>query len=183
MPDRMMNNRISFLIILFIAITLPAHALDPQFELDPKKLVNKQAGVPKPSEKPVKPSPPATSPKDNISRKPEIRKKTFHLEKAAKKHSSKTVAGKKGAKILGEKKGEDHGFSLFMPPPDSGRTGVENARIVWDQLYPSRNFSMEPLSIKENSYSLDLDPDIYPVIPALDRAKILINTDRKRTRL
>jgi hypothetical protein len=73
-----------------------------------------------------------------------------------------------GKKIAG------HQLALFRGAPGSGNEGIGNARVVWEQLVPAKQSAHDAVSIKGKNYSLDLAPDRFPLFPAADGGKILI---------
>jgi hypothetical protein len=72
-----------------------------------------------------------------------------------------------------------HRLSLFKGVGETGSGGIESARLIWEKLIPSRQLPNEAVSIKGNSYSLELDPDRFPIFPAADGGKILIEASGK----
>jgi hypothetical protein len=67
-----------------------------------------------------------------------------------------------------------HRLSLYKGAGETGNGGIVSARLIWEKLLPGRQPSKEAVSIKGNSYSLELDPERFPLFPAADGGKILI---------
>lgn len=73
-----------------------------------------------------------------------------------------------------DKKIAGHELSLFKGVSETQNEGIGNARVVWEKLVPSKQSAIEAVSIRGNNYSLDLAPDRFPIFPAADGGKILI---------
>ena len=71
-------------------------------------------------------------------------------------------------------KGSGHKFALFKGAPETENEEIGNARIVWEQLLPAKQSAHDAVSIRGKNYSLDLAPDRFPLFPAADGGKILI---------
>lgn len=56
---------------------------------------------------------------------------------------------------------------------------MEAVRKVWDSLLPAPPVASEPVDIRSDSYSLSLDPGRYPVFPAADGGKIVVDREGK----
>jgi hypothetical protein len=72
-----------------------------------------------------------------------------------------------------------HSLSLYKGAGETGDSGIERARLIWGKLLPDRHLPNEAVSIKGSSYSLELDPDRFPLFPAADGGKILIEASGK----
>ena len=70
----------------------------------------------------------------------------------------------------------DHGIALFMHPQGIGPNGLENVKHVWGRFFPAGNWPGESLTIKSNAFSLELDPVKFPMLPAADGGRILIES-------
>jgi hypothetical protein len=69
---------------------------------------------------------------------------------------------------------KNHELALFKGAPETGNEGIGNARAVWEKLIPVKQSAHDAISIRGKNYSLDLAPDRYPLFPAADGGKILI---------
>ncbi|HEX2768027.1 MAG TPA: peptidoglycan-binding protein LysM, partial [Geobacteraceae bacterium] len=78
-----------------------------------------------------------------------------------------------------EKKTVGHRLTLFKGSSQTGNGGVESAKLVWEKLLPGQHLSKDSLSIKGEKYTLDLSPDRFPLFPAADGGKILIEAGGK----
>jgi len=74
----------------------------------------------------------------------------------------------------GHKKSGGHELVLFKRAPEAENGGVENVRVVWEKLVPVTQSAHDAVSIRGNNYSLDLAPDRFPLLPAADGGKIVI---------
>ena len=54
--------------------------------------------------------------------------------------------------------------------------GIRWTRKVWERLLDSGRPEPGPLKIEGRNFSLSLDPERYPVLPAADGGKIVIDT-------
>jgi hypothetical protein len=95
-------------------------------------------------------------------------------EKSGKRPARSAHVYKKGARRAAARENVAHRLSLFKGPPETGGGGVENARLVWDKLLPAQQLTNEAVSIKGNNYALELDPIRFPLFPAADGGKILV---------
>jgi hypothetical protein len=100
-------------------------------------------------------------------------------EKGAKSVSRKGPGVKKTARKPAGREVVGHRLSLFKEAGETGNGGIESARLIWEKLLPSRQLPNEAVTIKGNSYSLELDPDRFPMFPAADGGKILIEASGK----
>ena len=100
-------------------------------------------------------------------------------EKSAKSVSRSVRSAKKGERKPAGREIVAHRLYLFKGPAETGNGGMESARLVWEKLLPARHLSNEAVSIKGNNYSLELDPDRFPLFPAADGGKILIEAGGK----
>ena len=96
------------------------------------------------------------------------------------KVAARTVRSRKRSapKTL-EKKTIGHRLALFKGSAETGNDGVESARLVWEKLLPGQHLSNDALSIKGDNYTLDLSPDRFPILPAADGGKILVEAGGK----
>ena len=149
-------------------------ALDPKFELDTKALGSKKPASSKTAE------PQSGGPTSAVSRK-----KTHSMPR-------QTYRSKKGVQRLSPKLGMKHHRrsreisrtrtaspkSLRQPLGSSaGREeGIRWTRKVWDRLLGPGRPDSGPLKIQGRNFSLSLDPERYPVLPAADGGKIVIDT-------
>ncbi len=92
--------------------------------------------------------------------------------------SGHVVRAARGAKYKRTKptdtKISGQGFALFKRSAETENDGIGNARAVWEKLVPTGQSSHDAVSIRGNNYSLDLAPDRFPIFPAVDGGKILI---------
>lgn len=68
-------------------------------------------------------------------------------------------------------------MSLYKTQVAKGNPGIETVRSVWDQLVPAVA-GEAPLEIKEDNFSLVLDPERYRMFPAADGGRIIIDAER-----
>jgi hypothetical protein len=178
---------LSLSIILGSSLAL---AIDPRFELDPRMLQQKLPPRPTPAS-PAKESAPArsgsgeTSSTDRRNDSP-VRNRPVRSGKAKRlveaRHRGKSMqqaartgrSARKGMLGGAEKRIAGHKLALFKGHAAMGNDGVENARVVWERILPDQHLSHGALSIKGNNYTLDLSPDRFPLFPAVDGGKILV---------
>jgi hypothetical protein len=79
------------------------------------------------------------------------------------------------------KKTLSHGFFLFKRVAATEYDGIANARVAWEHLVPAKPAAHDAVSIRGDNYSLDLAPDLFPLLPAADGGKILIEAGGKLT--
>jgi hypothetical protein len=78
-----------------------------------------------------------------------------------------------------DKKTAGHELALFKRAPETENDGIGNARVVWGKLVPAKQSANDAVSIRGQNYSLDLAPDRFPLFPAADGGKILIEAGGK----
>jgi len=99
--------------------------------------------------------------------------------KSGKRIARTARMAKKGAHRVASREIVSHRLSLFKGPSDAGGGGVESARLVWGKLLPAQPLTKEAVSIKGNNYALELDPIRFPLFPAADGGKILVEAGGK----
>ncbi|HTP64821.1 MAG TPA: peptidoglycan-binding protein LysM [Geobacteraceae bacterium] len=67
-----------------------------------------------------------------------------------------------------------HELTLIRNFPAAANDGIEGIRTVWDKLVPAGKTANGTVSLKGRNYSLELDPVRFPLLPAADGGKILI---------
>jgi hypothetical protein len=185
---------LSLLVLLDGSLAL---AIDPRFELDPSKL--QQKIPPKPPEvtqtkEPA--SPKAGHVETSKKAKPsdaQIINSHKKLIEAKQPDTGKHVVSAKKAKRVdrmdhpvkarmpkpAENRTTGHNLALFKGSPDTVTDGIENAKLVWEKLIPAQKRIDESFSIKEKTYSLNLSPNRFPLFPAADGGKILVEARGK----
>jgi len=68
-------------------------------------------------------------------------------------------------------------FHLDNGAREGGGIRMEAVRQVWDNLLPAPPTLPAPVDIRSDSYSLSLDPGRYPVFPAADGGRIIIDRE------
>lgn len=180
-------------------------ALDPMFELDTKALGGKEQSVPKagepvpkvPAEGISRPKPQtgqsATgSPKrkagarGEIARTPSVRKKAFRsLSAGQRKKSRKTprafsdATARSGVKRTKSSQSATSGMvsQSFRMSAVKGQD-IQWTRDIWDRILQQSRQETAPLVVQGRNFSLSLDPERYPVLPAADGGKIIIDEAR-----
>ncbi len=166
------------------------HAIEPRFELDPALL---RRNLPTPVEKQPEPKPAESI--DAVRAKKAPRRATLSNKRrsgetgrarlSAAKRGSRTVAATRGKKVRRYRvKSADeaadatlkHGMPLFMASPGASGNPVAVARRLWDKLAPEAGGAANSFSVKGTSFSLDLDPERYPVFNSLTGRKIVVET-------
>lgn len=67
-------------------------------------------------------------------------------------------------------------FRMVSVTRNVGNEGLEAIQQVWGRLVPSLGFSgSEPLDYNDRDFSLSLDSERYPTLPALDGGRILLD--------
>ena len=179
-------------------------ALDPMFKLDTKALGGKNQAEPKTSA-PVtqsadegisRPKPRVESPaSEHHNRKPALQNRTVRKPPLRKRINRKSVVRRSkyrrkpdaitGASVqfLGNKGGRaqkvspgqvTHAFRLSTTP----RQDIQRTRAIWDRIFQCGRQDTVPLVVQGRNFSLSLDPDRYPVLPAADGGKIVIDGAR-----
>ena len=73
-----------------------------------------------------------------------------------------------------DEKSVDPGFRFMMRSRETGNEDVENVKLIWEKLIPRRNWPNDAVSIQGKNYSLDLKANSFPLFPAADGGKILV---------
>jgi hypothetical protein len=168
--------------VVFIVIAFAgseSFALNPIFELDTKALGSKEQTPPK-SVTEVSKAPAAIAP----NKKPQTGAGTKRLKVKHRFHgktlrTSKTIAGAKEPSRVKRRslpKTASSGMvvhSFRMAAGSDG--GIKWTRGVWDRIIQPGRHQNDPLVVQGSNYSLSLDPDRYPVIPAADGGRIVID--------
>lgn len=180
-------------------------ALDPMFELDTKVLGGKKQAGPKAGEPmPKAPAEGVSRPKlqtdqsapgrtkrkpgvrGEISRKPSSRRKASGSVSAGQRKKARriprTFSGatvRPGVKRARSSKTAASGVvsQSFRMSAVKGQ-GIQWTRDVWDRILPQDRQESAPLVVQERNFSLSLDPERYPVLPAADGGKIVIDEAR-----
>ncbi len=196
----MTNRPVVFLFIATLSLSVLfdcslSYAIDPRFELDPGMLQQKLPPKTPPVSQTKAPASlkgytggTSDNAKQNVShpmkrrngpiitKRPEAEKHIVSQSSANKTRRGPRLARsvKGGAPKLSENRAVGHRFALFKGSAETVDEGMENARLVWDTLMPVQNRSDKSFSIKEKNYTLDLSPDRFPLFPAADGGKILV---------
>ncbi|TLN03213.1 peptidoglycan-binding protein LysM [bacterium] len=179
-------------------------ALDPMFELDTKTLGGKNQAGPKagepltrePAEGLSRPKPQtdqsaSASPKrkprvrGEIAQKPSGRGKVSRSVSARKRTKGRRFdqpfsgsivrSGVKRAKS--SKKAPAATVSQSFRIPAVKGQDIQWTREVWDRILQQGRQETAPLVVQERNFSLSLDPERYPVLPAADGGKIVIDEE------
>jgi len=70
-------------------------------------------------------------------------------------------------------------FRLHNLHRSDGRGDLTPVRLVWDRLHPAPADAPEGIEIKGENFNLSLDPVRFPVLPAADGGKILLDPGGK----
>ncbi len=159
------------LLLSFFHAGRQANALDPRFELDPRALQQKlpSRDVKRPATKRTPAKPPTSSGETYYTVKP-----GDHLKKIKKRLAGPGRHGNIPRIKRAYHKAPGHEFTLIRNVLDRGDEGIESTRIIWGKILPEKRLANDTVSIKGNNYSLDLAPDRFPLFPAADGGKILI---------
>lgn len=57
---------------------------------------------------------------------------------------------------------------------ETGNEKLENVKLIWEKLIPRRNWPNDTVSIQGKNYSLDLKASSFPLFPAANGGKILV---------
>ncbi|MBI5656124.1 MAG: LysM peptidoglycan-binding domain-containing protein [Geobacter sp.] len=195
---------------------LPAHAIDPQFELDPQVL---DSTFPAARQNPAAKH--AAPPRHKMVASPSTRYRvrpgdTLNLilmgrygfserEAEAMIPRVKQLNGISDIHALqvgrtitiptADRQGKGHGRSRFSQG-DSGKMAAQQfrlvkvrrrdsrgdltpVRLVWDRLHPAPVDAPEGIELKGENFNLSLDPVRFPVLPAADGGKILLDPGGK----
>jgi len=58
------------------------------------------------------------------------------------------------------------------------KDSVQLARNIWDRLIADGNVESSPMLVEGSNFSLSLDPDKYPVLPAADGGRIILDVEK-----
>jgi len=177
-------------------------ALDPMFELDTKTLGGKkQSGQKSGESAPKEPADGISHPKSQIdrsatgslkrraggrgeiSRKPSSRGKTSRSESAVQRRKNRripqTFSGtttRPGVKKVKSSRLATSGMvSQSFRMSAAKRQGIQWTRDVWDRILQQGHQETAPLVVQGRNFSLSLDPGRYPVLPAADGGKIILD--------
>ncbi|MDD2335428.1 MAG: hypothetical protein PHD01_02500 [Geobacteraceae bacterium] len=167
-------------VIIVIALAgSESFALDPLFELDTKVLHSKNQKTSQ-SGPPVSKAPAAGVPnKKQQTGAGSKRLKVKHGSHGKTLRNSLTIAGAKEPSRVKRKllfKTASSGMvvhSFHMAAGSDG--GIKWTRKVWDRILLPGRHQNGPLVVQGSNYSLSLDPDRYPVFPAADGGRIIID--------
>lgn len=172
----------------------PSFALDPRFELDLKALREKPAQAGAAAEKrdavavppPAKLNKGARSGRNGKSLKTKSAHRTVpgrNLSIAAPSRRSLNrlhtglSSTRRSSRAASTKVAAYHTLSMQASAAEP-LEGVRWARQVWDRLLASRGDDGVPLQVEGRNFSLSLDPSKYPVLPAVDGGKIILDAGR-----
>lgn len=141
-----------------------ACAIEPQFEINPK-LLNEKYAMP-PSSAKAKVEPKRTPARDTVSRK------VAGKHKRVKRGSARRISTAARIEPVIQPQ-----TSLPEPKTALRRTDAElrDAHRVWAQLVPSAPGARDHFGYQSDAFSLSLDPDRYPLMPAQDGGIILVD--------
>ncbi len=149
------------------------------FELDTKALGSKKQPPPK-SVAPVSKAPSAGVPnKKQQTGADTKRRKVKHGSHGKTQRNSQAIAGEKvpsRVKRQLQPKTASSGMvvhSFRMAAGSDG--GIKWSREVWDRILQPGRHQNAPLVVQGSNYSLSLDPERYPVFPAADGGRIVID--------
>ncbi len=184
-----------FLLLSLIDLRLP-WALDPKFDLDIKDLGAKGTRQSRDSAPDAQITPAASSGtevrKKAGVRKKESRKRDMAREKSSAKASvrrtraprrfaateaQKVDAARAKTRRVPKAGGPSVAFQklrVTAPSPDAAEV-VSWARTVWKRFFASESEQQGPFQLKGANFSLSLDPEMYPVLPAVGGGKILVD--------
>lgn len=150
--------------VLIVVLLLPgvACAIDSRFELDLRTLDRRPA------------TPAGGQGKSAEEVRPAGKSAKMHSRKSAKKgrsthrHALKETASAEEAR---------YGLQLVGAPKPGGEEGLGLVEQIWDELLPGSQTSHE-VDLETGQFMLSLDPKKYPVYPAADGGRILIDRER-----
>jgi hypothetical protein len=149
-------------------------ALDPKFELDTKALGSKKPAGRKTAE------PQSGVPTSAVSRKKtqSMPRQTYRSKKGVQRRSPKLgMKQLRKSRYISRARTASPGTLGQSFRASTGRDeGIRWTRKVWDRLLGSGRPDPGPLKIQGRNFSLSLDPEQYPVLPAADGGKIVIDT-------
>jgi hypothetical protein len=151
---------------LCLATPLLAHAIDPRFELDPAALGKKST-----SPAPAKTEKGAA---DKKEAKSAARERKPAAGRSARSHAA--AKHKKNLKATPATAAAEHQVRLSRQAQAGEPEAVESARQVWTRLVPPvAGRSNDGFDLRSSSFSLSLDPEKYPTLPAQDGGTILVD--------
>jgi hypothetical protein len=65
----------------------------------------------------------------------------------------------------------------MMASPRSAQEEIQLSRTAWSRIVPDGAMQQTPLRVEGGNFSLSLDPERYPLFPAADGGKILVDTE------
>jgi hypothetical protein len=162
---------------LCLASPLQSFAIDPKFELDPGALSKKFA------------APPAAQPgtkgsagqADKSSARQQAKGAGAKDKKSAASHgprkrTASAAQAKNAAQESARAAAAEHQVRLARVAQGSDTAPVEAARQVWPRLVPAvAGRASERFDYRSGAFSLSLDPDRYPTLPAQDGGTILVD--------
>lgn len=155
------------LLVALLLFPCAASAMDPQYELDVKAFEAAKSSAERDTKVPAheaKAAKESTKPQvKNQARSPAQKKKAVSFAKREGKRKARQAGGLSLRLMSSSKAGEGD--------------GIDALNRVWDKLVPAKGFSREAISINNGKFVLSLDPDKYPVLPAADGGKILIDPE------
>jgi hypothetical protein len=93
-----------------------------------------------------------------------------------KRHKTTYIASKEGMAVVN---GGTAFHTLRMSSASSEmKDNVQLARHIWDRLIAPGGVQDPPLQVEGKNFSLSLDPDRYPVLPASDGGKIILDVEK-----
>ncbi|HOP39438.1 MAG TPA: hypothetical protein PLI53_00190 [Geobacteraceae bacterium] len=191
-------NRIIFLFLMIMLVNLRLPwALDPRFDLDLKDLRMKKGRQLRKAVPEVKKRAAATSStrreKESRVRKKAGRGKVLKKDKKLSRDMQRRKRGQGGKAAVSKRpaaaRGAERHFAgskeagvvhqrLRLSAPAYDRSDVVRwARTVWKRFFASGKERQDPFRVAGKNFALSLDPALYPVLPAMDGGKIIIDAD------
>jgi hypothetical protein len=177
---------------LFLLETTLSFALDPRFEIDTETLRPKTA-QPTPPKSGAKPQTPAR--KKTVGDLPGNGVKGKRATRSAKARSLKTVVHARKARGMAHRPGNraippetapgrdtaagGSGYHTLrmMASPRSAQEDIQLTRNAWRRIVAEGGTQQAPLRVEGGNFSLSLDPERYPLLPAADGGKILVDAE------
>ncbi len=182
----------SVFLALFISGAGFSYALDSKFEIDTKSLVSKPDNVPGKQGEPSSKRVAKHSGKHHASHdiKDGTERKRPHHVKTGKTHGvSKTASRSRHGrrKFVSNRvyradrtseTGRDRKLQTLhlTMSPKGGSDLILQARSVWGKLVDDSETARGPYVARGKNFSLSLDPSLYPMFPAADGGKIIVDT-------
>lgn len=166
-----------FLLFMLVGVQLP-WALDPRFDLDLQELrpkTGRMTGAPASEERESAPATPVGARKEESARSKNGgrgRVLTGEEGKAASLSPPKKVRSA-GRAVL-KKKASRRGLRSSTPVHDRSEV-VRWARTAWKRFFAAETERRGPFEVAGANFSLSLDPELYPVLPAMDGGTIIID--------